>query len=248
MKLAAVLACRNQSSRLYAKPIQRLDVEQGVTILDFLVDQLKTSKAISDIVLAISDRVENQIYQEIASDKGLPFILGNDEDVLARLIKGAKKVDASHIFRVTTESPFCHLDELTDIFDYHCKHNIDYSYLSGPPDGAYYEIIKLEALKKSWEEGETRHRSELCTLYIYENKDKFKIKQHKAPEKFCASDVRLTVDWPEDLIVMRAIYERLGMQSSTRVSISEIIKYLRAHPKINMINNWIDSGIGRVWY
>ena len=33
-KLVAAIACRNQGSRLYGKPIQNLDVEDGITILD----------------------------------------------------------------------------------------------------------------------------------------------------------------------------------------------------------------------
>ena len=33
-KLVAALACRNQGTRLYGKPIQNLDIENGITIID----------------------------------------------------------------------------------------------------------------------------------------------------------------------------------------------------------------------
>lgn len=248
MKLAAVLACRNKSSRLYAKPLQNLDVKNNVTILDYLVAQLKKCSEIDSIVLAISESEENRIYQDLARAYNIPYVLGDDHDVLARLIKGAEIVNADQVFRVTTESPYPYLEDLPDVFKHHVENMIDYTTTIELPDGAYYEIISLNALKQSWTEGNSRHRSELCTLYIFENKNKFKIVQHEPPEALKRKDIRLTVDWPEDLIVMRKIYEDLRLAPSRKHSLEEIIRYLDDNPKINAINNWIDSGSGRIWY
>lgn len=248
MKLAAVLACRNQSSRLYAKPLQNLDIKNNVTILDYMIGQLKICREIDAIVLAISEKEENIVYVRLADSYGIPYVLGDDDDVLARLIKGAELVNADHIFRVTTESPYTYLDNLHDIYQYHCDNSIDYSVTQGLPDGAYFEIISLKALKESWERGSERHRSELCTLYIFENKDKFRIMQQDVPQVLKRTDIRLTVDWPEDLIVMRIIYEKLQLYPNEKLHFERIIRYLDENAKINSINNWIDSGIGRVWY
>ena len=248
MKLAAVLACRNQSSRLYAKPLQNLDFKNGISILDYMVAQLKKYKLINEIVLAVSEFDENSIYIKVADKHGIPYVLGDDDDVLGRLIKGAELINANHILRVTTESPYTYMDNLSGIYDYHCANNIDYSVTKGLPDGAYFEIISLSALKKSWNEGSKKHRSELCTLYIFENKDKFKLAQHDVPEKLRRNDIRLTVDWPEDLIVFRQVYEALKLSPDVKLDFEAVINYLDQNPKVNAINNWIDSGIGRVWY
>lgn len=248
MRLAAVLACRNQSSRLYAKPLQNLDTKNNVTILDYLVSQLKLCPEINNIVLAISENRENIIYKEIADSYGIPYILGDDNDVLSRLIKGAESVNADHVFRVTTESPYIYLDILPDVYQYHVTNNIDYSGTKGLPDGSFFEIIRLAALKKSWTEGTSKHRSELCTLYICENKEQFRIAEHDVPEKMRRNDIRLTVDWPEDLIVMRKVYEDLNLSPEENNDFEKIIKYLDKNSRINAINNWIDSGIGRIWY
>ena len=40
-KLVAALACRNQGSRLYGKPLQNLDVENGIRIIDNIIQVLK---------------------------------------------------------------------------------------------------------------------------------------------------------------------------------------------------------------
>lgn len=247
-KLAAVLACRNQSLRLYAKPLQYLDTENRITILDFIIRQLKQVRTIDAIVLAISEREENLVYQKIAVHHEIPFVLGDDDDVTGRLVKGAEAVGADHIFRITTESPYCHLAMLPETYRQHCADEIDFSFLSDLPDGAYFEIIKYGALRKSWDLGDKKHRSEFCSSYIFDHPDQFRISKQKPPENLRALDVRLTVDWPEDLIVMRKIYADLHLHPDRLVSIEEIITYLRSHEKINAINNWIDSGVGRIWY
>lgn len=246
--MAAVLACRNQSSRLYGKPLQNLDVDNNISILDFMIEQLLRPPEIDQIVLAISENEENLVYKTIAERHGLPYVIGDDYDVLGRLIKGAELVGADDVFRVTTESPYTYLDNLTDVLAHHRGQRIDYSYVKSLPDGAFFEIISTGALKRSWDEGESRHRSELCTLYINEHEDSFTIAAHEVPEGFRRADIRLTVDWPEDLIVLRAVYTGLGLAPDKPVSLEEIIAYLDANPKINAINNWIDSGVGRIWY
>jgi len=248
VRLAAVLACRNKSSRLYAKPLQNLDVKNNVTILDYLVAQLKKYPEINQIVLGISETEENRVYIELAESYKIPYVLGDDCDVLSRLIKGGELVGADHLFRVTTESPYTCLDDLSEIYKHHCVNHMDYSTVKELPDGSFYEIISMDALRQSWRDGDSRHRSELCTLYIFENRDKFRIVQHEPQRELRRKDLRLTVDWPEDLIVMRKIYEDLELSPEKKHSLGKIIHYLDAHPKINSINNWIDSGTGRIWY
>lgn len=248
MKLAAVLACRNQSSRLYAKPLQNLDVERKVNILDYLVAQLKMRKEIQDIVLAISDKEENTIYKKKSAEYGIPYVLGDDKDVLGRLIKGAQLVGAEYIFRITTESPYPYLDNLQEVYAYHAQNGLDYSVTKALPDGSYYQIISTEALQRCWEEGGERYRNEYCTKYIFDHQDQFRIQEHEvAPELRRSGDIRLTVDWPEDLIVLREVYKGVELNSAKPLDFRAIINFLDEHPKINAVNNRIDSGKGRIW-
>jgi len=248
MKLTAVLACRNQSSRLYAKPLQNLDVERQVTILDYMIEQIRLSSAIDDIVLAISEQKENDLYVDIAKKYRLQFVRGDDSDVLSRLVKAATLSKANNILRVTSESPFVCYDDLDKVYNHHCQKELDYSTISGLPDGAAFEIVSFRALKKSWDLGSEKHRSELCTLYIFENQDKFKIKKHSPPAEFNHLDMRLTVDWPEDLIVMREVYKALKLEPNEPLNFRKIIEFLDKNKKVNSINSWISSGKGRIWY
>ena len=91
-RIAAVIACRVESGRLFGKPIQNLS---NFTILDFLINQIKTSNKISEVVLAVSENQGNQIFIDYAKKNNLKFVIGDDRDVLQRLIKGAELVDAN---------------------------------------------------------------------------------------------------------------------------------------------------------
>ena len=105
-KLVAALACRNQGSRLYGKPLQNLDVEKGVRVIDNIIDGLNSLACIDSIVLGISEGEENEVFKTVANEKGIEYIVGNQIDVLHRLIMCAEKVNGTDVFRVTSESPF----------------------------------------------------------------------------------------------------------------------------------------------
>ena len=75
-KLVAVLACRNNGSRLYAKPLQKLD--KNITILDYILFTLSKIKSISEIVLVISNKQENLIYKKIAIKNKIKYLFGSD--------------------------------------------------------------------------------------------------------------------------------------------------------------------------
>ena len=76
-KLVAAVACRNQGTRLYAKPLQNLDIENSVTILDNVVACLKSVPVIDEICLGIAASEENIAFTKFADQNGLPHITGD---------------------------------------------------------------------------------------------------------------------------------------------------------------------------
>jgi sialic acid synthase SpsE/spore coat polysaccharide biosynthesis protein SpsF (cytidylyltransferase family) len=242
-RLVATLACRAGSSRLYGKPLHRIGDR---TILDYLVARIRSIPRVDAIVLAISVGRENELFIDVARSLGLDYVIGDEHDVQQRLIQAGEKAGADLLLRATTESPFLHTENVEEMVARHEAENADLTVCEGLPDGAYCEIITLAALKDAHERGERRHRSELCSLYISEHPERYRIVKLLAPEPLRRSDIRLTVDYPEDLIVCRAVAEALGGDGPL-VSLDAIIAYLDAHPKLKAVNGWIDAGQGRIW-
>lgn len=241
-KLIAAIACRNKGSRLYGKPLQNLDVDNGIRIIDNIIDHLKKIEIIDEIVLGIANAVENEVYVEIAKDKKIHFIHGDEKDVLQRLIKCGEKVNATDIFRITSESPFMYYQSINELWDIYVKKELDAIFQDDIIDGCGFEIISLEALKKSHLEGDDKHRSELCTLFIRENLDKFNVVKVKAKKELYRKDLRLTVDNPEDLIICRELYDQFKTQAP-QLDIYNLIDYLDQNPHLkDLVSKYTQEG------
>ena len=246
-RLVAAIACRNQGARLYGKPVQNLDVERGIRIIDNIIGCLETIECIDEIVLGISEGVENEVFKAIAEQKGLRYVVGDQIDVLSRLVSCGELTNATDVFRVTSESPFLFFDPVQDLWRRHQADGADASFLDDVIDGCGFEIISLKALQESHDKGEKRHRSELCTLYIRENHQNYHIIKADAPPYLIRKDLRLTVDNPEDLAVCRVIYG-IFKDSAPRISVPEIVKFLDANPKlIEMTAPFAEAGYATMY-
>lgn len=242
-KIAAIIACRVESERLFAKPLQNIS---NIPIIKHLLKQVEKSKLIDDVVLAISENEGNEIFVNFARRERIKFVTGDDNDVLERLIIGAKFVKADIVFRVTSENPFIYWEGIDHAIQKHLDGNYDFTFMDKIPIGSGFEIINLETLEKSHDLGSLKHRSELCSLYIHEHQQDFKINRLLAPKNLQFPDLRLTVDTPEDLLVSRLIYASVGNYGKP-IPLIKIINFLKKHPEIININSSIPLGVTRIW-
>jgi spore coat polysaccharide biosynthesis protein SpsF len=247
-KLASALACRNQGSRLYGKPLQNLDVSKGVSVLHQIISCLRGIDCIEQIVLGISEGNDNLVFADYAKAEGLDFIVGDQKDVLQRLIQCAEKSCASDIFRTTSESPFPFFELIESGWKKHVEADSDATFLDNVIDGCGFEIIKVSALRKSHSKGEDKHRSELCTLYIREHKDDFSIQYLTPPNELKRKDLRLTVDYPEDLIVCREVYRHF-IEKAPFIPLLDAVQFLDRNAELKMlIAPYCKGGYKRMYF
>jgi len=241
-KLVAAIACRNKGSRLYGKPLQNLDVKAGIRIVDNIVACLKTIKCIDEIVLGISEGIDNEVFKTVAEELGLRYIVGDEFDVLSRLVQCGQLAGATDIFRVTSESPFLYFEPVEELWLKHQSEDADATYMEEIIDGCGFQIVTQKALETSHTEGESRHRSELCGLYIREHHQDFKVIKANPPIELIRRDLRLTVDNPEDHVVCRTIYG-VFKDLAPRIPVTEIVKFLDANPNlIELVAPFAESG------
>jgi len=234
-KLVATLACRNNGSRLYGKPLQNLDVKGGVTILEHMVRTLETVPVISDIILGISEGPDNLAFVEYARTRGLTFLVGDPVDVLRRLIQCLDATGGTDAFRMTTESPFIYYDRIEEAWNLHLKNGNDVTSTDGLPEGCHFEIFTKKTLETSHALGTSEHRSEMCSRYVMQHFQDFKVEILPLPRKLHrCNDLRLTVDYPEDLVVCREAYMALR-HYAPRIPIDMIIDHLDANPRLKAL-------------
>ena len=242
-KIAAIIACRVGSERLYAKPLQRIN---QFSILELFIKQLQKSKLISEVVLAISNAPGNEVFIDFAINNNLKYVQGDDTDVLARLIAAAQYVNCDVVFRNTPDCPYMYWEGIDNILQNHILGKYDFSIMNDIPLGSGFEVINTKTLEISHLKGNDKHRSELASLYIFDHKHKFKINVQKPPKNLQRPDLRLTVDYPEDLQVARLIYSSLGKKGNP-IKLSSIIKLLDSNPKISSINSNFVPGKAKLW-
>ena len=243
MKLIAAIPCRVRSIRLYGKPLQHIDIEKRITILEYLVAQIKKQEEVREIVLAVSEEEENSPFFDLAKKMEIKAVAGDPEEVMSRMIKAVNHVQGETILRITSECPFIYFDTFSEVYEQHSKEKADLSIIENLPDGAYYELIQTNALVKSYEKG---HRGAWVTLYINQHPELFKILKLKPVPELRRPDLRITVDYPEDLMAVRAVYSALE-GGKKFPSLHAIIEFMDAHPEVK---KWVTShkaGDGRIW-
>ena len=230
-RLVAALACRAGGSRLYGKPLQHLDIGRKLTVLEYMLSWLKDETSVDGIVLGVSEGDENEPFHDIARRHGLVSIRGDQTDVLMRLIQCADAGRGTDVLRLTTESPFTYFEAIQDAWQRHKDQKSDMTTVGRLPDGSSFELIRVEALRRSHDLGEARHRSELCSLYIREHLDEFRVDVIEPPADVRRPELRLTIDYPEDLVLCRAVY-RAFKTRAPRIPLREIVVFVDAHPEL----------------
>jgi spore coat polysaccharide biosynthesis protein SpsF (cytidylyltransferase family) len=231
--IAAVLPCRINSTRLLAKPLQYVG---KFTILELLIKQLKKSSLINEIVLAISESIGRELFVEVAKKNNIKFVFGDEIDVLGRLITGAHSVNADILFRVTAENPFIFWEGIDSLIQNHLKGNFDLSFYGQLPLGSSYELVNVDCLELAHKLGKKKHRSEYSTMYFYENPKVFSINRMEPKKSLHRSELRLTVDTPQDLWVARLINDGIG-KNGKPIPLEKIINFLDSNKKIIKINS-----------
>jgi len=233
-KLVAALACRANGARLYGKPLQMLDLERQINVLEHMIAWIKTEPTISEIVLGVSEGSENEPFHEIARTHGLKSIRGDQIDVLKRLIQCGEAAGATDIFRTTTESPFTWFEAIVPAWERHLSLKNDITGIGVVPDGAGFEMITLETLQRCHRNGDSRHRSELCTLYVREHRDEFQVDVILPPKALRRPELRLTIDYPEDLVFCRRIVEHFR-DLAPRIPMAKIIEFIDSRPDLQAL-------------
>ncbi|HXV59112.1 MAG TPA: NTP transferase domain-containing protein [Vicinamibacteria bacterium] len=239
-----VVSARMRSTRCPGKALAPL---AGKPLLEHLLLRLSAVFGTGRVILATSRSKDNDPLVELAGSLEIGTYRGDEEDVLGRYVEIARLWDVEHVVRVTGDNPLTDLPLIERLVARHVQEDADYTYVPGDAllMGILSEVISRRALEASHRDGEPRHRSELVTLYIKENPEKFRIVRETLPESLYRPEYRLTVDEPEDLVLMERIFDRLYRPG--RVLATEAaIRLLDEEPGLRAINEHIRHSAANV--
>jgi spore coat polysaccharide biosynthesis protein SpsF (cytidylyltransferase family) len=229
-----LVTARMASSRYPGKAVVPL---AGRPLLAVLLDRMKEARGVDGVALATTRLPEDDLLARIGGEAGVQVFRGETDDVLKRHIDCAREVGADHVVRVTGDNPLTDLETLEGLVALHARAGAEYTYVPGSAllMGILSEVISREALERSWESGGVSHRGELVTLFIKEHPGLFRIATGTLPEGLLHPELRLTVDEPEDVALMQAVFERLG-GGGRKVHTRDAIELLLAEEGLRAIN------------
>lgn len=242
MKVVCLVQARVGSTRLPGKILKEIC---GKTILHHEIDRLKKCKEIDEIVIATTDKEDDDKIVNEAKKLSVKYFRGSENDVLSRFYYAAKENNADIIVRVTSDCPcidFEILDKMLIYFKEKYKEK-QVDYLSNTikrtyPRGYDIEIFTFSALEKSYINAKKEYEREHVTPYIYDKTNNFLKLPFENKEDY--SEYRVTLDTIEDFIVIKNIFENLYYKNPY-FKLNDVVQYLNNNLHIVDINKHIEQ-------
>jgi spore coat polysaccharide biosynthesis protein SpsF len=226
--IVAILQARFSSSRLTGKVLKLI---LGRPMLALQIERLKRSQSIDKLIVATSDRSEDDGIAELCTKIKIECFRGNLDDVLDRFYQAAKPFLPEHIVRLTGDCPLCDPSLIDTIVRFHLNGEYDYScntITPTYPDGLDVEVCRFSCLEIAHREATLPSHREHVTQFIHQQPQRFKIGNYQSD--IDRSDLRWTVDEQLDFETISAIYESIYPHNPDFTT-GDILDWLQANPK-----------------
>ena len=231
MRVIVVVQARMGSTRLPGKVLEDLG---GLSVLTWVVRACRAARLVDDVVVATSTLPGDDAVADLARELGAPVVRGSEDDVLSRYVQALDEQPADALVRITADCPFTDPAVIdTVVGAWLADPTLDYVstvVVRTLPHGLDVELVTAEALRRVAATATDHHRIHV-TSGIYTAPDEFAVMGLCfAPD---TTDLRITLDTPQDLEALRAIVAERGTEIAER---REIVALLRARPDLAAIN------------
>jgi len=224
------------SSRLPGKVLA--DVE-GVPALTRLIRRLRRARLLDDAVLATTTSPADDVLVEWARAERVTVFRGSEDDVLGRVVGAQRAARSDIVVEVTGDCTLID-PELIDlgIETFYANDCDVVANVRVPsfPQGADVQVFRLEALAHVATTIDDPVVREHVSLYFYEHPELYRIIHMLAPRQLREPELRLQLDYAEDLEFIRQVYRRLGPAHGDAFGVAEILELLAAEPALRAIN------------
>jgi spore coat polysaccharide biosynthesis protein SpsF len=230
--ITCIIQARMGSSRLPGKVMEK--ITENKRVIDFVIDQLSSSKIIQKIIVAIPDEIKDNVTYKHLNSKNISTYRGSLKNVLDRYYQCAKINSSSIIIRITADCPLIDPQIVDKVITKFIENEFDYVANTHPrtfPYGTETEVFSFNALKTAWEETDDEFDKEHVTPYFYKNPNKFKI--GNLSQGTNQSNYRWTIDYEEDLEFVKKVVNKI---QKNPILTDHIIDLLKKNPEIVKIN------------
>lgn len=233
-KVVAVIQARTSSSRLPGKVLKPLC---GVPMIVFMLRRLVNVKCVDEITVATSTDASDDRLATLVEQTGFRCYRGDLSDVLNRFYGAAKEFGGEIIVRLTGDCPLVDADLIDAVVNAMKSAGADYASNIDPPsypDGLDVEAFTFESLLTAWREARLSSDREHVTPYLRSSKNMFK--QASVNGLVNLSNLRWTVDYPDDFEFIESMLARIGVEKAVTADRFDFLRVLDSHPELLAIN------------
>ena len=228
------------STRLPGKVLMPL---AGATVLERLIERLRRSKYVDEVVVATTTNAPDDAIVELCERLKCSYYRGSESDVLLRVLETAQKYKADIIVETCGDSPLIdhrHIDALLDMY-----FDGDYDYVSNSLEPTFsigfdVKIFSTEALARVEKISNDPYVRDNVSPYFYQHPELYKLGQLPAEARMRRRDIRLTLDYKEDYELINTVFEKLLPQNPD-FSAEDVIVLFEKEPSLADNNKNVGS-------
>jgi glutamate-1-semialdehyde 2,1-aminomutase len=207
MKVIAVVQARMGSVRLPGKVLMPI---AGVTAIDLLLKRLGNAKTLDEVIVATSSSQQDDVLAKHLKDKAISFFRGDENDVLSRFVEINSLNQPDVIVRLTGDCPFVDPILVDSVVRQLTAQASEYSSNVEPPTfphGFDVEAFTCDALEWTQNHSESKRATEHVTTLMRETSSIKRVNLNSGGEY---AHIRVTLDNPEDLLVIENVASRVS--------------------------------------
>lgn len=240
MKVVCTIEARLAATRLPRKVLLPV---AGKPMLELMIERLQRARTLDEVVIATTDRPGDDAIEELGQRLGVGTFRGSEEDVLARVLGAARAYEADLIVETTGDCPLIDpaiVDKV--VADYRIG-GADFVSNILPyttPRGTDVRVFSTAALARVDELTHDPADREHVSLYFIERPNEYRLRNVETALPAFAADLRLTVDTPEDLELIRRIFEDL-YPVKPDFTLSDVLELLQGRPELIELNRHVQQ-------
>ena len=205
-----ILQARMASSRLPGKAMRTIGSR---SVVARCLDRLLAART-APLVLATTERAEDDVLAEEASSLGVPTVRGATDDVLGRFAQIVELLQPQWVIRATADNPAVDIDAPARVLTHLQRGGVDYVLERGLPVGGAVEGARAELLLEAAARATEPYDREHVTPFLKRPELRYRVFEPLAPISVRRPDLRFTIDTADDLAYMEALLGRCGLGSS----------------------------------
>lgn len=209
LRICATIEARMSSTRLPGKVL--LDAA-GKPMLERMIERVRRVPSLDGIVIATTSNPGDDPIVELAQRLEVGVFRGSEDDVMSRVLGAAQSHGVDIIVELTGDCPVIDPMLIERVIEAYLAGGADYcaniltrSYPIGMDTQVFGTNILADAFSRTDDDADREHVS----LFIYRHPELYRLHNVLADSRHHQPDLRLTLDTPEDLRMLRAVFNDL---------------------------------------